>query len=392
MVIFGLFGHSKNPSRHYKQSSPIQTINKSKDIIDELMDLDNINSNNKVKNNIATDFETSSFNLEEIYNRISNKNIDYKEALLNSLYSQVEFLKQELQEKNTIMKSLLKNTDQISSNSKIESRNSFKLYEPLYETINSSVDSSCDTCNTPVDDVVEEDTEFAPWEKYSTGFGSRMLAKMGYSGGGLGKTGSGIIKPIMISQKQGREAVGDLNRFKESSKNSQEKNRVTNRVQPWPEKTTLITGSSILNGIEESRLKKYKVKVRVFSGACVDDLYDYLTPLLKKKPSNIILQIGTNDALDKNADQIYNEIINLKQYIEDILPSVSVYLSCPVLRVDDSQANLVLRRLDQKLKCLRNIIRNDNVDSTCLGKRGLHLNPKGSGRLATNYISLLRRL
>ena len=33
----------------------------------------------------------------------------------------------------------------------------------------------------------------------------------------------------------------------------------------------------------EYRLRKYKAKVRVFPGACDDDLYDYITPLLKKE-------------------------------------------------------------------------------------------------------------
>ena len=124
----------------------------------------------------------------------------------------------------------------------------------------------------------------------------------------------------------------------------------------------------------------------------MEDLYHYITPLLKKKPTNIILQIGSNDAPDKTADQIYDEIINLKHYIEDILPSAKIYLSCPVVRIDNSYANLVLRKLDVKLKFLSNIIKNDNVDVTCLGKRGLHLNQKGSARLAVNYISLMRRL
>ena len=79
--------------------------------------------------------------------------------------------------------------------------------------------------------------------------------------------------------------------------NDYKKNRIINDNNLWPKDTILITGSSILNGIDENRLNsKFNVKVRAFSGAYVDDMYDYLAPLLKKKPSVIILQIGSNDA------------------------------------------------------------------------------------------------
>ena len=37
-------------------------------------------------------------------------------------------------------------------------------------------------------------------------------------------------------------------------------------------------------------------------------------------------------------------------------------------------------------------VMNDNLDGTCLGKRGLHLNQKGSGLLARNYIKLIQSL
>ena len=144
--------------------------------------------------------------------------------------------------------------------------------------------------------------------------------------------------------------------------------------------------------MEENRLRKFNGKVRAFPGACVDDMHDYLLPLLKKKPTNIIIHIGSNDAANKNADQISEEITNLKEFIENILPDVHIYISCPVLRLDNAKANSTLRELSKILKSLHKVIVNDNIDGSCLGRKGLHLNPKGSGRLAMNYISLMRRL
>ena len=168
---------------------------------------------------------------------------------------------------------------------------------------------------------------------------------------------------------------------------------MTNYVHPWPHNTTLIIGDSILHGIEESRLQKYNAKVRVNPGSSVDDVYDYIAPLLKKKPTNIILHVGSNDSPHKSADDIFKEISNLKCYIEEVLPGVNVIISCPSIRCDNMKANHTLRSLEEKLKASTfKIVSNANIDGTCLGKKGLHLNNKGAGRLAINYISLMRCL
>ena len=154
-----------------------------------------------------------------------------------------------------------------------------------------------------------------------------------------------------------------------------------------------IAGDSILNGIEENCLKKnLSVKVRSFPGSNIDDMYDYLKPLLKKKPSYIIIHVRSNDAPFKTSSQILDEMKNLIAHIESVLPSAIVYLSCPILRFDDAKAKLTLHHLIMKMQYLPNMILHDNVDKSCLGKKGAHLNPKGSGRLAINFLSLMRRL
>ncbi|KII63443.1 Tuftelin-interacting protein 11 [Thelohanellus kitauei] len=54
-----------------------------------------------------------------------------------------------------------------------------------------------------------QEEEFASWEKHTTGFGSKMLEKMGFKPGmGLGKHGSGIIEPIQAVSRPGRAALG----------------------------------------------------------------------------------------------------------------------------------------------------------------------------------------
>ena len=124
----------------------------------------------------------------------------------------------------------------------------------------------------------------------------------------------------------------------------------------------------------------------------MEDMYSYILPLLKKKPSHIILHIGCNDTPSKSSTDILNEMLELRDYITSVLPTTSVYLSCPVLRVDNAKARLTTHHLRMKMKSLDNIINNDNIGVSYLGKAGLHLNPTGAGRLAIHFLSLMRRL
>ena len=82
-------------------------------------------------------------------------------------------------------------------------------------------------------------------------------------------------------------------------------------------------------------------------------------------------------------------VFRLKDHIESILPYVKVYLSSHIPRYDN--AGFVIHQIRTKLKDMENVIQNKNVDASCIGRAGLHPNGKGSGRLAMNYISVMRR-
>ena len=98
---------------------------------------------------------------------------------------------------------------------------------------------------------------------------------------------------------------------------------------PFPKGTCLIVGDSKLIEIDENRLKsgKHKVKVRYFLGACTDDIYDYMKPLLRKLPHYIILHSGTNDSLDNPTREILDKILKLKTHIQKELPNCKITLA-----------------------------------------------------------------
>ena len=81
------------------------------------------------------------------------------------------------------------------------------------------------------------------------------------------------------------------------------------------------------------------VKVRNFPGSAVSDMYYYVKTLLRKRPSHVILHVGTNDAVNTDCSTIVNQLINLKEYIESGLLDSMVTLSLPTMRADNTKAN-----------------------------------------------------
>ena len=162
----------------------------------------------------------------------------------------------------------------------------------------------------------------------------------------------------------------------------------------WKKHTVLITGDSILNGIEEARMSKNgNIKVRPFSGACIEDMKDYIKPLLKKQPSTVVLHIGTNNAPANTSSEIYHKILELRNQINKELPNAKVVISTPTIRIDQAKASLTVRKITEKL-ISENIetIDNSNIEANHLGRKGLHLNQRGNTQLAMNFISAFRKM
>ena len=163
----------------------------------------------------------------------------------------------------------------------------------------------------------------------------------------------------------------------------------------WPAGTCLIVGDSILTGIDEKRLSRNNqvVKVQDVRGVTIDNLKHHLLHLLKKKPEHIMLHIGTNDAVSKMSRQILDELLQLKQYILNALPTCRVIVSRPTIRTHKNKAVLNLSNFNKLLRQLEvEFSDNVNIKEVHLGKKGLHLNRKGKNRLELNFLQKLRNL
>ena len=148
----------------------------------------------------------------------------------------------------------------------------------------------------------------------------------------------------------------------------------------------------MIAGLREAKLSSNrKVKVGIFPGAETEDL---ISNLKKKKPDNIIIHIGTNDALYKNENVIYEELKQIKDLIIAHHPDCkNICISCHIVRTDNKKVNNVLKKyIDILKRAEKNIsFHNNNLESH-LYRDGLHLNGNGTIMLAGNFISRIRRL
>ena len=163
-------------------------------------------------------------------------------------------------------------------------------------------------------------------------------------------------------------------------------------LHKWRNNTTLIIGNSMISGLDEKRMSSNgSVKVRSFPGARIEDMTDYIKPLLKKCPSKVILHIGTNNAVSDNSRMIIDKTLSLKHFIESSLSNSMVIISNIIHRSDNAKSVLTLKNYNNHLKELDiDIIDNSNIHGECLTRKGLHLNNRVSGKLAINMIRKIR--
>ena len=148
-----------------------------------------------------------------------------------------------------------------------------------------------------------------------------------------------------------------------------------------------------IQGHKLSRRKK--VKTISISGATSEDFKDYIRPLAKKKPSEIIIHCGTNDLLDKNIDTV-NNIKDIAAIIKQESPNTNVSISSITYRADNESLNTKIDIVNTGLLNLCKLNRlkfvdNSNISLSELNGSLLHLNKSGTIMLARNFIEHFHR-
>ena len=321
---------------------------------------------------------------------------DFKDSLLANLYSTVEFLKKELEEKNFIIKALLARENVVCLCSKNHSK---------FET-RSEIETSCsDKC-----DDISNSTTLS--NSHESNLNSTITDNCFESKNNSVDSNDSLNNKQLIDESSKEETnvkltyqLNELRKGKHSeyiklsnndvNVNENCENNLDNNNHKWPKKTLLCISDSMLNQLDERILSKkgLNTKVRAFSGSNIKNMYNYMIPLLQKEPEYILLHVGTADAPFKSSEQILTELLQLKTHIETMLPGVIVIISQPIMRTDNMKANLTIQQLARKLDNLKiRILDNSNIGDVHLGRKGLHLNGRGTGRLALNIMSLIKQL
>ena len=184
------------------------------------------------------------------------------------------------------------------------------------------------------------------------------------------------------------------------SKNFERNRNQTNNVErqdvhQWPRGTVAIIGNSMVSGLKEELLsnEKRQVKVRCCRGATVEDMFDYVKPILKWKPGYVVLHVGTNNTKDMTSRNLLDKLLQLKTTVLDSDKKCKVILSQPMTRVDDGKAGFTISTLNDLLEEKDiPIVKNKNITVDHLGSKGLHLNPHGIARFAMNLKASIRKL
>ena len=132
------------------------------------------------------------------------------------------------------------------------------------------------------------------------------------------------------------------------------------------------------------------VAVKSFSGANIEGMKDFLQPIIRRSPDELILHVGTNNVRGSDSpEDLVAGISSLVSIINEKSPNTKVTVSGLIIRKGFN--------LKSKIKSINNLLKLtceannwpfidiSNLDESCLNPRGLHLNRKGSSYLRSNF-------
>ena len=162
-------------------------------------------------------------------------------------------------------------------------------------------------------------------------------------------------------------------------------------------KEVFIVGDSILKNLQERKISRSaKVKVSSFPGCTTMDMRDHIKPILRRNPDAIVMHVGTNSLRSSaSVRDCAEEIVNLATMISNE-SSADLAVSGIIPRSDDEVLAVKVSGVNKILKtfCNQNgwgYVDHSNISpERDLNRSGLHLNTKGTARLATNFINYLR--
>ena len=167
-------------------------------------------------------------------------------------------------------------------------------------------------------------------------------------------------------------------------------------------KTVVITGDSIVKNTIGPKMSaddpNHHFIVKLFPGATVSDMEDFVKPLTRRTPDKMILHVGTNDLRSHSTPKIIaDSIVNIVTQIKEDSPGTAVGISAILVRNDNNDLAAKAIQTNNILKsyCSRNripFLSNSNMNASHLNMRGLHLNRQGSLALQQNLLGFAKTI
>ena len=182
-----------------------------------------------------------------------------------------------------------------------------------------------------------------------------------------------------LNPSQSKKSIEDISCGKGSSVTTNKAVKSPAASKLDDKRLVFIAGDSIVQHVHGWELSdaKQRMAVKSFSGSKTEDMADYLKPLMRNTPDEIIVHVGTNDVKDhtKSAEVVAAGILNLGNQIKDNLPNSKVSISSLIIRKDKTSVsnkinniNVILKRVcDEKNWTY---IDHNNIDFSCLNRRG----------------------
>ena len=92
------------------------------------------------------------------------------------------------------------------------------------------------------------------------------------------------------------------------------------------------------------------------------------------------------------SNNVLDKILSLKLCVKKSFPESTIIISNIIDRLDNGEAALSAKRLNEHLCSLEVEIDYSNIGKESLGKKGLHLNSRGSGKLTKSCIKKIKNL
>ena len=207
-----------------------------------------------------------------------------------------------------------------------------------------------------------------------------------------------VLGPMSVQIRKNGKLLALKRKRKKQKTKTRERNPEKNEKEPQSgpgnnaqtrNAVTVIAGDSIIQNIRGWSLSKTnKVVVKPFPDARTEDMEDFIKPILRKDPENIIIHAGTNDVNSKEPRLTAGGIVNLALKIEGDAPNTNIAIQGLVSRADDkkgkvSSVNKILKKFCHQNHW--NFIEHNNVNLTHLNRGGLHLSKSGTALLAENF-------